>query len=62
MTETPRTGHPTVDEALAGVGDLSELSAAERLEKLAAAQEALVRVLDESRSGVEPPIPGVGLG
>lgn len=46
----PVTGHEVIDQALAEIGDLSGLSATERLARLTSAQESLVRVLDDSRA------------
>lgn len=54
----PLTGHGTIDQALADLGDLSRFSAAEQLERLTVAQEVLSRVLETSRESVQTPIPG----
>ena len=56
-TEPPKTGLASVDAVLAGLGEMGELSAAERLAKLRAAQEELARALDGSADAAQAPLP-----
>lgn len=55
----PVTGNTDVDAALAGVGDVTQVSAADALVSLTAAQEALARVLEGPIGQVQGPIPGL---
>lgn len=66
MTETPNpeqqppvTGNRVVDAALADLTGLEQASVGEQLERLSAAHEVLVQVLETSRDAVQTPIPGV---
>lgn len=49
----PVTGDERIDAALAGLADLEDASAGERLQRLAKAHEVLAEVLENSR-GPEP--------
>lgn len=56
----PRTtGNRLIDAALADLAGNEQLPVSEQLNRLAAAHEVLVQVLDTSRGAVQTPIPGV---
>ena len=59
LTEPPVTGNRVVDAALADLAGVSEAPVAEQLDRLGAAHEVLVQVLETSRDTVQTPIPGV---
>ncbi len=55
----PSTGNRLIDAALADLVGNEQLPVGEQLNRLAAAHEVLVQVLDTSRGAVQTPIPGV---
>ncbi|GAA2178787.1 hypothetical protein GCM10009785_02820 [Brooklawnia cerclae] len=62
-TTPPVTGDERIDSAIAALGDLDDLPAGARLERLTEAHEALVEVLETSRdssAGQAGRIPGPG--
>ena len=59
LDQPPQTGIPAVDAMLAELGDLSQLSAKDQLEKLAGVQEALNAVLTGSADAIQQAIPGM---
>ncbi len=59
LDEPPVTGNRLIDAALGDLAGAPEQPVAERLERLTAAHEVLVQVLETSRDAVQTPIPGV---
>lgn len=59
--DLPHTGNRAVDEVLASCADLETLELSERLRRLDAAGQALSRILDSSRDGAIPTLPGITL-
>lgn len=57
--QPPVTGYPLIDDALAELDSLAELSPAEQLIKLTSAQELLAQILATSREVAQQPIPGL---
>ena len=59
LDDPPVTGNRLIDAALSDLSTTSALPVAEQLERLTAAHEVLVQVLETSRDAVQTPIPGV---
>lgn len=59
LDEPPITGNRLIDAALADLATGHDQPVAEQLERLTAAHEVLVQVLETSRDAVQTPIPGV---
>ncbi|GAA1396214.1 hypothetical protein [Luteococcus peritonei] len=57
--QPPQTGNRLVDQAMAELASLAEAPLEEHHDRLAAAQDVLTSVLEDSRGAVQTPIPGV---